>query len=218
MQLKRLRDTQDGLEWPQETQELPVISWQSCQFPCICPVIALFLIAHSLTVQEQSEKRPLVLISGFIHDVASFIDEHPGGRHLLVKNIGKDATTAFFGGVYDHSNAAHNVRLPFSACLSILAHACVLASFDDARWYPARRSTPRAGREIRSAVTTAAGRPSQRALESLQFHRVLGRRGHARLIGLFAYCSLVCCMIGLVRVFAYWLRLSVMMNATQRSR
>jgi stearoyl-CoA desaturase (delta-9 desaturase) len=38
------------------------------------------------------------------------MDEHPGGRHLLKKNIGKDATTAFFGGVYDHSNAAHNVR------------------------------------------------------------------------------------------------------------
>jgi len=37
------------------------------------------------------------------------MDEHPGGRHLLRKNIGKDATTAFFGGVYDHSNAAHNV-------------------------------------------------------------------------------------------------------------
>ena len=37
------------------------------------------------------------------------MDEHPGGRHLLAKNIGKDATTAFFGGVYDHSNAAHNV-------------------------------------------------------------------------------------------------------------
>ena len=37
------------------------------------------------------------------------MDEHPGGRHLLKKNIGKDATTAFFGGVYDHSNAAHNI-------------------------------------------------------------------------------------------------------------
>lgn len=61
------------------------------------------------TVQEQSQKRPLILISAFIHDVSSFIDEHPGGRHLLVKMIGKDATTAFFGGVYDHSNAAHNV-------------------------------------------------------------------------------------------------------------
>jgi cytochrome b involved in lipid metabolism len=27
----------------------------------------------------------------------------------LIKMFGKDATTAFFGGVYDHSNAAHNV-------------------------------------------------------------------------------------------------------------
>lgn len=63
-----------------------------------------------LTDQEQSEKRPLVLISGFIHDVGTFIDEHPGGAHLLKKYLGKDATTAFFGGVYEHSNAAHNVR------------------------------------------------------------------------------------------------------------
>ena len=60
-------------------------------------------------VQEQSQKRPLVLVSGFIHDVGSFVNEHPGGPHLLIKMIGKDATTAFFGGVYDHSNAAHNV-------------------------------------------------------------------------------------------------------------
>jgi stearoyl-CoA desaturase (delta-9 desaturase) len=54
-------------------------------------------------------KRPLVLIAGFIHDVSDFVDEHPGGRHLIVKYIGKDATTAFFGGIYDHSNAAHNL-------------------------------------------------------------------------------------------------------------
>ena len=65
-------------------------------------------------VQEQSQKRPLVLVSGFIHDVGSFVNEHPGGPHLLIKMIGKDATTAFFGGVYDHSNAAHNVS-SFSA-------------------------------------------------------------------------------------------------------
>jgi len=43
--------------------------------------------------------------------MSNFIDEHPGGPHLLIKMIGKDATTAFFGGVYDHSNAAHNVSL-----------------------------------------------------------------------------------------------------------
>jgi stearoyl-CoA desaturase (delta-9 desaturase) len=89
MQLKRLRQTQENLAWPADSNDLPVISWTS--------------------FQEQSEKRPLILISGFIHDVSAFMDEHPGGRHLLAKNIGKDATTAFFGGVYDHSNAAHNL-------------------------------------------------------------------------------------------------------------
>lgn len=94
MQLKKLRAQQDILEWPTDSNELPVVSWES--------------------FQEQAQSRPLVLISGYIHDVSRFMDEHPGGRHLLAKNIGRDATTAFFGGVYDHSNAAHNVRLPLS--------------------------------------------------------------------------------------------------------
>ncbi|KZV76659.1 delta9-fatty acid desaturase [Peniophora sp. CONT] len=87
--LKRLRAEQDAIEWPQESRDLPVVSWAS--------------------FQEQAQKRPLILVAGFIHDVSAFLDEHPGGRHLLVKYIGKDASTAFFGGVYDHSNAAHNL-------------------------------------------------------------------------------------------------------------
>ncbi|KAI5889751.1 uncharacterized protein SCHCODRAFT_02635511 [Schizophyllum commune H4-8] len=89
MQLKRLRETQERLTWPSDSNDLPVITWES--------------------FQEQAASRPLILIAGFIHDVSTFIDEHPGGPHLIVKFIGKDATTAFFGGVYDHSNAAHNL-------------------------------------------------------------------------------------------------------------
>ncbi|KAI0034196.1 delta 9-fatty acid desaturase protein [Vararia minispora EC-137] len=89
MQLKRLRAEQERITWPEESHSLPVISWQS--------------------FQEQSTKRPLVLVTGFIHDVSGFLDEHPGGRHMLAKYMGRDATTAFFGGVYDHSNAAHNL-------------------------------------------------------------------------------------------------------------
>src|ERR1700679_1713296 len=89
MQLKKLRETQEHLTWPSDSNDLVVISWES--------------------FREQAEKRPLIVIAGFIHDVSDFLDEHPGGRHFLVKNIGKDATTAFFGGIYDHSNAAHNV-------------------------------------------------------------------------------------------------------------
>ncbi|KAL0958430.1 hypothetical protein HGRIS_000572 [Hohenbuehelia grisea] len=99
MQLKRLRQTQENLAWPQDSNDLPVVDWDS--------------------FQEQSTKRPLILISGFIHDVSDFLEEHPGGRHLLVKMIGKDATTAFFGGVYDHSNAAHNVSFSFIPCLAV---------------------------------------------------------------------------------------------------
>ncbi|KAF8868089.1 delta 9-fatty acid desaturase protein [Mucidula mucida] len=89
MELKRLRVTQEKLAWPTSSDDLPVISYES--------------------FQTQSVKRPLILISGFIHDVSTFIEEHPGGAHLITRFIGKDATTAFFGGVYDHSNAAHNL-------------------------------------------------------------------------------------------------------------
>jgi stearoyl-CoA desaturase (Delta-9 desaturase) len=40
MQLKRLRETQDGLLWPQESTDLPVISWQSCE-PELKPTLDL---------------------------------------------------------------------------------------------------------------------------------------------------------------------------------
>lgn len=107
MQLKRLRETQESLLWPSDSNDLPVVDWEECMLFLTLSLDTRSLFA--LTVQAQSATRPLILISGFIHDVASFIDEHPGGAHLLVKYVGKDATTAFFGGVYDHSNAAHNV-------------------------------------------------------------------------------------------------------------
>ncbi len=75
-------------------------------------------------VQEQASTpaRTLVLVAGFIHDLAPFLDAHPGGRALLATMAGKDATTAFFGGVYDHSNAAHNVSTSssFSSFLLLL--------------------------------------------------------------------------------------------------
>lgn len=33
MELKRLRETQKGLLWAPDSNELPVISWDSCMFP-----------------------------------------------------------------------------------------------------------------------------------------------------------------------------------------
>ncbi|KIJ18003.1 hypothetical protein PAXINDRAFT_9092 [Paxillus involutus ATCC 200175] len=89
MQLKRLRHKQEALSWPSEKSDLPVITWED--------------------YQRQAESRTLICIAGFIHDISDFFDKHPGGPQLLKKSIGKDATTAFFGGLYDHSRAAHNL-------------------------------------------------------------------------------------------------------------
>lgn len=32
MQLKKLREKQEGLVWPSDSNDLPVISWDSCMF------------------------------------------------------------------------------------------------------------------------------------------------------------------------------------------
>lgn len=89
MKLQKLKEEQDSIAWPIDSNKLPVISWDD------------FL--------SESKSRPLMVVHGFIHDVSSFIEEHPGGSHLIKRAIGTDATTAFFGGVYDHSAFAHNL-------------------------------------------------------------------------------------------------------------
>ncbi|PWN24005.1 hypothetical protein BCV69DRAFT_243498 [Microstroma glucosiphilum] len=89
MQLQQAHEKQEALSWPKSSNDLPVISWDE--------------------FKDESKNRPLVCVAGFIHDISSFLDEHPGGRHLLAARIGQDCTSAFNGGVYDHSNAAHNL-------------------------------------------------------------------------------------------------------------
>ncbi|KAG5509707.1 hypothetical protein GH5_05569 [Leishmania sp. Ghana 2012 LV757] len=37
-----------------------------------------------------------------------WMDAHPGGQALLLAYVGKDATAAFNGGVYEHTTGAHN--------------------------------------------------------------------------------------------------------------
>ncbi|PWN96938.1 putative stearoyl-CoA desaturase [Tilletiopsis washingtonensis] len=87
MQLQKLHGEQAKLQWPKSTNDLPVISWDD--------------------FQEEAKTRPLIVVAGFIHDVSAL--DHPGGEALLKSRIGKDATTAFHGGVYDHSNGAANL-------------------------------------------------------------------------------------------------------------
>ncbi|CAF1420309.1 unnamed protein product [Adineta ricciae] len=77
--------------WPKNSTMLPIITFEEYQ---------------ELAVKDTD--RALILIAGFIHDVSKFIDLHPGGMALLKNQVGKDATVSFYGGVHDHSTAAHN--------------------------------------------------------------------------------------------------------------
>jgi Cytochrome b5-like Heme/Steroid binding domain len=91
-----------------------------------------------IIVQEESKSRTLILIAGFIHDLSSFLDHHPGGRNHLIRGSGKEMTASFFGGVYTHSNAAHNVScgLPPRSTTNLIR--MYIASVNDAnrriRW------------------------------------------------------------------------------------
>lgn len=87
MQLADAHEAAAKLNWPKTPNHLPVVSWND--------------------FVAQSKTRPLIVVHGYVHDLSGF--QHPGGNELLASRIGKDATTAFEGGVYEHSNAAHNM-------------------------------------------------------------------------------------------------------------
>ncbi|RYP66076.1 hypothetical protein DL769_006138 [Monosporascus sp. CRB-8-3] len=87
---KKLDQKRAQLDWGTPLDQLPVISWDDY-------------------VAEAKNGRALVAVAGVIHDVTDFIKDHPGGKALISSAIGKDATAIFNGGVYLHSNAAHNL-------------------------------------------------------------------------------------------------------------
>ncbi|KAG9380540.1 acyl-desaturase [Pyrenophora tritici-repentis] len=90
-QQKALDKKRSGLDWGAPLAQLPVISWDDFQ------------------TQASANGAALVAIAGVIHDVSPFVADHPGGKALIKSAIGKDATAIFNGGVYEHSNAAHNL-------------------------------------------------------------------------------------------------------------
>jgi len=89
MKLQKLHQEQAALEWPKHSNDLPVLSYED--------------------FKEEAATRPLCILHGFVLDVSGFMDSHPGGRALLSTRVGKDISTAFVGGVYDHSRSAHSL-------------------------------------------------------------------------------------------------------------
>ncbi|AGO10146.1 AaceriAAR153Cp [[Ashbya] aceris (nom. inval.)] len=110
---KKLDKARSRLNWGTPLSQLPV--WDRSEF-----------------VRAARENSGLVVISGIVHDVSGYITEHPGGETLIQAALGKDATRAFNGGVYMHSNAAHNI-------LATMRVAVVKDGQDAASRFAARR-------------------------------------------------------------------------------
>jgi cytochrome b involved in lipid metabolism len=87
---KKIDQKRAKLDWGVPLDQLPVIEWDDY-------------------VEQAKNGRGLIAVAGVVHDVTDFINEHPGGKTLIKSGIGKDATAMFNGGVYFHSNGAHNL-------------------------------------------------------------------------------------------------------------
>jgi stearoyl-CoA desaturase (Delta-9 desaturase) len=93
------------------------------------PLDTLPVISRACFDRVSAEGFKLIIINDVVHDVSDFILEHPGGSKImepyrkhqffpwcsftLQRYCGKDATKAFTGGVYYHSNAARNAMVQY---------------------------------------------------------------------------------------------------------
>ncbi|KAF2144775.1 uncharacterized protein K452DRAFT_266873 [Aplosporella prunicola CBS 121167] len=90
MSQKKLDRKRATLDWGTPLSQLPVMDWDDY-------------------VEQCRNGRALIAVAGVVHDVSDFVRDHPGGKAMIKAGIGKDATAMFNGGVYLHSNAAHNL-------------------------------------------------------------------------------------------------------------
>lgn len=91
MEEKKLEAEKKKLKWGIPLEQLPVFSWDEFQE----------------AVNEKNCK--WVLLEGILYDIENFMEDHPGGLSYIKSFVGKDATGAFNGGVYNHSNGARNL-------------------------------------------------------------------------------------------------------------
>ncbi|TIC99435.1 Acyl-CoA desaturase [Colletotrichum higginsianum] len=88
---KKLDQRRSKLDWGIPLDQLPFVEWED------------------FVNSAHNEGKALVSVAGVIHDVTGFVEDHPGGEALISSAVGKDATAIFNGGIYNHSNAAHNL-------------------------------------------------------------------------------------------------------------
>jgi len=91
MAQKGLEKRKEKLFWGKSITELPIMTPT-----CVEEIV-------------KSTGIKLVILENIVYDVSSFVEEHPGGPKILTSYVGKNATNAFNGAVYNHSYAARNI-------------------------------------------------------------------------------------------------------------
>jgi cytochrome b involved in lipid metabolism len=91
MDAKRLAKTKKSIDWGPA--------------PIALPLMTLEQVAAEA---KATPPRQLIVLDDIVYDIAEFAPNHPGGKIINIY-LGRDATEAFDGGVYAHSNAARNL-------------------------------------------------------------------------------------------------------------
>jgi len=73
------------------------------------PVSELPIVTLDYVQNQKKNGESLIVVSDIVYDITAFVEQHPGGKRILETYVGKDATAAFNGTVYNHSFAARNI-------------------------------------------------------------------------------------------------------------
>ncbi|CAG8455985.1 13530_t:CDS:10 [Dentiscutata erythropus] len=90
---KKLDYEKKTIDWGKPLDQLPIYTYEE--------------------YEKNAKSNNWICIEGIIHDITDFMEDHPGGKAILIASRGEDMTNAFNGGVYDHSNAARNLLSSF---------------------------------------------------------------------------------------------------------
>ena len=93
MQRKKIDQKMEKLNWGPDVNALP-----------------LYTMEQVKAESKGADGKSWMVIDGFVIDYRSFADTHPGGERIMRAFKGKDATKAFYGTVYKHSQAGRNLQ------------------------------------------------------------------------------------------------------------
>jgi stearoyl-CoA desaturase (Delta-9 desaturase) len=94
MMESRISEKKRQLNWGPSPETLPRVKKESLQ--------NLYKGQHGGVVSHSE----WIILNGYIIDVSSFTEQHPGGKEILQKYYGRDASKAFDGSIATHTLAA----------------------------------------------------------------------------------------------------------------